>query len=153
MKLEYVKGSITDVVRGLVVHGCNAQGKMASGVAKNIVTKWPRVYKDYSKLFTGFVDNEKLLGNVVITSINEELKIASGITQYNYGNDGRRYVNYEAMTLVFEKCEGIAGMYGLNHIFIPRIGAGLGGGNWKIISTIIEETIKDIDVTVVTPEE
>jgi O-acetyl-ADP-ribose deacetylase (regulator of RNase III) len=33
-------------------------------------------------------------------------------------------------------------------VHAPRFGAGLAGGNWSTIEKIINETLKDIDVTV-----
>ncbi len=58
------------------------------------------------------------------------------ITQENYGKDKRRYVSYDAIDVGFKDIFRSLG--DSNKCFsIPKIGAGRGGGNWDIISTII----------------
>ena len=39
--------NITEVTQGVIVHGCNAQGVMGSGVAKQLRAKYPEIYVDY----------------------------------------------------------------------------------------------------------
>ncbi len=38
---KYVSGDIRCVSSGIIVHGCNAQGVMGSGVALALRTTWP----------------------------------------------------------------------------------------------------------------
>lgn len=133
--IEYRKGNLLDVKSGIIIHGCNAQGVMGSGVALAIKQKYPQVYKDYKQ--------ERLyLGQSIRTWVDDELLVISAITQHNYGRDGKRYVNYVAIANVFS--EAIVTAYAYDYVLhFPKIGAGLGGGDWSII----EQLINDCDPT------
>jgi len=70
------------------------------------------------------------------------------ITQEFYGSDGKVYVDYEAIKAVILKCNEIlqaevqdvtTHVRPLPELAMPRIGAGLAGGDWDIIAEIIEQ--------------
>lgn len=69
--------------------------------------------------------------------------------QYNYGKDGAQYTNYEALrgslrNMAFKlKSIGFTGTIGL-----PKIGAGTGGGDWKVIEEIIKNELKGLEVRI-----
>lgn len=131
--MSYLKGNLIHVNKGIIVHGCNSLGVMGAGVAKVIKDKYPECYKTYS-------DSIKLsgfsLGDVSWYEHNSDLLIANAITQQHVGTD-KRQVDYEAIAKCFEKVYALA-IKENREVFFPKIGAGLGGGDWKIISTIIE---------------
>lgn len=138
-------GDILSVNSGIIVHGCNAQGVMGSGIAKAIRDKYPEVYEEYRLLFQNASNNKKaLLGTAQIVQIrsNENLLIANGITQEYYGRDGLKYVSYKAIQEVFAKVAILAVSQRLD-VHYPLIGAGLGGGDWAIISEIIDNVFQD----------
>ena len=146
-KIQTKVGDICSVNSGVVVHGCNAQGVMGSGVAKAIRSKYPQVFEDYKNFKNQF---SLELGDCVPTQIIDkeeglDIVIVSAITQQFYGRDNRRYTNYEAIANIFEGIEDIAKHFGHTEIHFPLIGCGLGGGKWSIISNIIEESAPNID--------
>jgi len=55
-------------------------------------------------------------------------------------------LDYNALTLCLRK---INHKFSGHKIGLPKIGAGLAGGDWDIIKTIIERELKDMDVTIV----
>lgn len=132
-------GNILDVDRGVIVHGCNLQGRMGSGIALQIKNRWPKVFEAY-------VEECKLdmadLGKVGFVWVGGQKIIANAYTQRYYGNDGKRYVDYDAIRSCFEIVLRTAKVDNLP-IHYPKIGAGLGGGDWEIISGIIEEVLKN----------
>lgn len=129
--IEYRKGNLLDVTSGIIIHGCNAQGVMGSGVALSIKQKYPQVYEDYKH-------SGRYLGQSIRTWVSDDLLVISAITQQNYGRDGRRYVNYAAIAKVFDEAISVASAY--DHVLhFPKIGAGLGGGDWRIIEQIIDD--------------
>ena len=76
---------------------------------------------------------------------NGELIIVNGYTQFNWKGSGRK-ADYEAIREVFKIVKKeFSGL----RIGYPAIGAGLAGGDWKIISEIIEEELKDENHTFV----
>ncbi len=132
-------GNILDVQHGIIVHGCNAQGVMGSGLAKQIKDKWPHVFRAYVK----FISETRLkgrspLGLVVPVEVQPGLFIANAITQEHYGRDPKkRYVSYEAIKKSFDTITTLAAMDCL-HVHYPLIGAGLSNGEWSIISDVID---------------
>jgi O-acetyl-ADP-ribose deacetylase (regulator of RNase III) len=125
--MKIIKKDITEVDRGLVVHGVNCQGVMGSGVALAIKNKWPNIYEEFKSYGKG----EHLLGISHIIRIPErnDLYVANCYTQVNYGRDGKRYASPEAIRKALDGVFFFAKHYGL-HIHSPQIGCGLGGLNW-----------------------
>lgn len=137
MKIIYETGDLLQTSYKMIVHGCNAQGVMNSGVAKGIRKHFPRAYDVYR---TQYVAEGLILGDVIFVPDQDKI-IANAITQEYYGRDGRRYVSYDSINTAMELVDAFALEHGISHIALPLIGAGLGGGSWKTISGIIEEKI------------
>jgi O-acetyl-ADP-ribose deacetylase (regulator of RNase III) len=149
MQIEYVKGDLFSTKITTIVHGCNAQGVMGSGVAKIIREKYPKAYDRYRKQYEQY--NNLALGHVIAVPCGNRQDdpdnfkiIVNAITQEFYGRDGIRYVSYDAVAESFEKINRFSEVYGITEIAMPQIGAGLGGGDWKVISAIIESELKSI---------
>jgi len=156
--MKIIHGNILNETKGIIVHGCNAQGVMGSGLAGQIKNKYPQVYYDYIKTCTALKNDPEsmmysvpeaiLLGKIITTPLPNGLIIISGITQLYYGrNPHMCYVDYDAIKSVFQQANQIA--LNLNFpVKIPKIGAGLANGNWETISEIIETTLDPkVDLT------
>ena len=146
------EGSLLDVTHGLIVHGCNAQGVMGSGVAKAVRDRYPQAFSDYRAAFDA---GGLSLGQVVWTVVNpnpaSRLAIANGITQRFYGRDPSvRYVDEAAVQTVFETVGAIARTHGLT-VHYPKIGAGLGNGDWSRLYPIIQRALEGVDHTLWVP--
>lgn len=79
-----------------------------------------------------------------------DLYVVNSYTQYHYGanhKDGLSCpIDYEALTLCMRKINNrFKGM----HIGLPKIGAGLAGGDWERIKKIIQTELTDLKITVV----
>ncbi len=134
----------------IILHGCNCFCKMGSGVAKAVSEAYPLAL--HADLETKVGDYTKL-GNYTVVpskankkSANKIIYIINCYIQYNYGRAKKQYVDYDALRLCLRK---VNFRYPNKHIGMPRIGAGLGGGDWNIIKQIIEEELKDMKVTIV----
>ena len=131
--------NICTVTDGVIIHGCNAQGVMGSGVAKQLRAKYPEIFPSYLE----FIQEHKKedispLGGVDYVWVANNLVVANAITQEYYGRSGDVYVSYIAMKACFVEIAKAAQPYH-HHIHIPYlIGAGLGGGNPELIMRIIE---------------
>ena len=152
--IHYVKGNLLDSNCNYICHQVNCQGVMGSGIARQIRERWPRVYESYIH----FVDainkkGEPLLGKILISNISRPTRVVNMFSQDTYGYDGGRYTSYDA----FANCLMIM----KNHIhksqsigFPKNIGCGLGGGNWKVVSALIEEILgKDYEIYIYELEE
>lgn len=132
--INTIKGDILRINQGIIVHGCNAQGVMGSGIALQIKDQFPKAYEIY-------VGSPMILGYISVARINSQKIIVNAITQNLYGRSGKRFVNYEAIAECFERIiENFSHLENLPICF-PSIGAGLGGGDWDIIKTIIDRTV------------
>ena len=81
------------------------------------------------------------MGDVILCQIEcEKLYVANAITQEYYGYDNVKYVSYDGIEKAFQTIVKM-NMHNNLPICFPKIGSHLGGGNWKIISTIIDETV------------
>ena len=147
--VNYVKGNLLDSNCDYICHQVNCQGVMGAGIAKQIRERWPRVYESYKH----FVDSinrkgEPLLGKILISNINGPTRVINMFSQDVYGYDGGRYTSYDA----FANCLMLIKDHVYKHRsigFPMNIGCGLGGGNWNVISALIEEILgEDYDVRI-----
>lgn len=145
MKIRYVTGSLVDAGELCLVHGCNAQGRMRSGVAKVIRQRYPEAYAEYMKTY----NTVGLSAGDVIWAESKGKLIANGITQEYYGYDNKRYIDYDAINRVMESVHREAALENFG-VAMPLIGAGLGGGSWKHIVDIIEQNFTDVEPVVYT---
>lgn len=146
--IEYKRGNLLDIKEGMIVHGCNAQKTMGSGVALTIKNTYPDAYHAYVEWLEKCEHNNRNpLGTVVMHRVNHGLVIANAITQKTYGSDRTvKYVSYDAIHDSFKVIMDFANTYGMQ-VHIPLIGAKRGGGDWEVISRIINRVIGDQTIT------
>lgn len=79
-----------------------------------------------------------------------QLTVVNAYTQYRYGRnhaDGDiAPVDLSAIVMCMKKINHI---FKGKHIGLPKIGSGLGGGNWETIEQLVKTQLKDCDVTIV----
>lgn len=146
-----VTGDITTAESGIIVHCCNAQGVMGSGVAAAIRSKWPGVFQVYREAYER-AGNHLTLGDVHLAwvpSDSGDLFVANLIGQEFYGGKpGVVYVDYDAIRKGFRTLRGyIERSSKPRPIHYPQLGAGLAGGDWSIIEKIIDEELEGLDHT------
>ncbi len=141
MKIEYIHGDILASKERVIIHGCNAQGVMGAGIAKAIKEKYPKAFQRYR-------DEHGTIGLKVGDCIPcfdylPNRIILNAITQEHYGSPrGYPYVSYEALAKIFKLIDSSKGEETQDgaRIAMPKIGAGLAGGDWEVIEKIIEES-------------
>ena len=142
MSVYFETGNLLDAPVDYICHQVNCQGRMRSGIAKQIRERWPVVYDSYiqvaSPVWLGCIQK-------VIVDISQKTVINMFAQKY-YGYDGKRYTSYDA----FWACLGgirDSVPKGSKVGFPAKIGCGLGGANWEVIRTMIEEVLgEDYDV-------
>lgn len=136
--IKVVTGNLVNETKGILVHGVNCRGRMGAGIALELRKRYPQIYQSYMKKGHDYSWLPKyLLGFVDFVRITDELVIANAFTQEEYGTDSRRFVSYDAIDHCFASINQYALKTGLP-VKYPKIGAGLAGGCWDIISAIIE---------------
>jgi len=141
---------LVHVKHGIIVHGCNSKGKMASGFAKFLRAKYPGAYDVYMREFNlrGLP-----LGGVSYYHHPRELDgseivVANAITQENYGRDKDvLYVDYPSISTCFANVATKATELKLP-VHFPLIGCGLANGVWNEVGPRIQEALgPDIEAT------
>ena len=149
--ITYKVGDLLEATEPVIAQGCNCQGVMGSGVALAIRRKWPVVAQHYELIYRNYGLKP---GQVILVGIAEGITVANCMTQEYYGGDGRQYVDYAAVRECFKYLadKHVPRAGDGNAIAMPKIGAGLGGGDWEVIEKIIEEELGHLGVTVYTLE-
>lgn len=123
-----------EVTEGYIMHGCNAQGVMGSGVANIVRKQYHEAYKVYALQFPNYI-----LGEVIPVEVADGLVIVNAITQDDYGTH-KVQVDYDA---VEQACRGAKHLAASNmvtsrEVHFPFIGAGLAGGDEHTLLTIFD---------------
>lgn len=157
--LKHIKGDIFESKADFILHQVNCQGVMGSGVAKQVREKYPVVFQWYKQWCDEYrevakhLDKHPLLGKVQIVykenkrydQLEDKQAIVNLYAQDKYGYDGNCYTDYEALRQCLEAVNKALAGY---TIAIPYLMAcHRGGGDWSVVSKMIEETLTDCDVT------
>ena len=142
------KGDILkNIKNGILCHGVNAQGVMGSGIASQIKKAYPEAFKVYLEQYK--VNDSLEPGSISVASVKPHpeqpvpLYVINAVTQKYFGRDGNLYVDYNAIKLCFQKINDFAIKNKILDVNFPMIGAGLGGGDWNLISKIIDDNLDD----------
>ena len=142
--IKYIKDNLFTTEANIIAHGCNMQGVMGAGIAKEIRFYYPKAYLEYKNQY----ENHGLELGLVIWARSKDKYIANCITQKYYGYDGKVYVDYDAISKCMRKIHIYSKVAPELSVAMPKIGAGLGGGDWNIIEKIINKEFKDKEVLV-----
>lgn len=142
--IVYKKGDVLASDEKHIAHGCNCSGGFGSGFAKAVAERYPSVREGYLYRFNTRGWN---LGDVQLIGVGDGSgrELANCATQQRYGKPTEGpYVSYPAIREVIRDLvkswpSGFA---------MPKIGAGLAGGNWDIIAQIINEESGSVEVRV-----
>lgn len=141
--IKYVKGDLLSSGLPLLAHGCNMQGVMGSGIALQIKREYPYAYSAYIK---GLRDGRQL-GDIIPSFSENNPIIINCLTQKDYGKDGKVYVSYKAIEDCFNKLFFFCDEWEIPEMGMPKIGAGLGGGDWNRIENILKSSMKILNNT------
>lgn len=139
----------------LVAHVVNDRGGWGKGFVLAVSKRWPQAEKDYRDWAQSGHGREKFsqafqLGEVLISKVEPTLGVAHLLAQHGYLGPGNPTpLSYEALTQCLRKLAGIAAAQNAS-IHMPRIGAGLAGGDWPRILRIIEQELGDLPVYIYT---
>ena len=151
MSVYYKTGDLLKSDCTYLCHQVNCQARMGSGIAKSIKERWSAVYDMYMQ-----VAAPNMLGHIQTVFVQGDNISVQGIInmfgQEYYGYDGKRYTSYDA----FWSCLGEIKdkvKKGSKIGFPAKIGCGLGGANWEVIKTMIEQALgADYEVYIYTLE-
>lgn len=139
--MQVIHKDILTVERGVIFHQVNCMGVMGGGIARSIAEKWPKLEAAYKAICDKHTHNE-LLGKTFLYGVEVDLFVANVFGQNSISRISRQ-TNYEATVEAFERLQTMDIEENLPFYFPKNMGCGLGGGNWKIYSAIIEAHFPD----------
>lgn len=146
--IKIIDGDLLESGADIICHQVNCQGKMNSGVAKQIRLKYPEVYEEYMRICNA--RNPKyLLGYAQRVSTKFGIpSIYNLFAQHNYGYDGAQYTDINALRKSLERVYRTVKVIGIDlRVAMPyKIGCVRGGADWNEVYAMIEEIFTDVDV-------
>lgn len=145
--IKTIKGDLLNATEDAIGHGCNCRKTMGSGVAKAIRDKWPMVY-EADKEYNDF-DGRNRIGSFSTVRVDGK-QVYNIYTQVDYLPRNVDHFQYEGFRIGLAKVLKDMKNHNLKTLALPKIGAGLAGGDWTKIEQIIKEVsdAAGLDVTV-----
>lgn len=151
--IKIIEGNLIQIAMygtfDLIIHGCNCQCTFGKGIAAQIKKYFPEAFAADKLTIKG--DRNKLGKYTTATiklwkedKVPHNLIIVNAYIQYYWGYS--EMVNYDAIESIFKR---IKEEYSGLKIGIPMIGAGNARGDWNKIYSIIENIMKDEDLTII----
>ena len=141
-------GSLFDAAEGIICHQVNCKGNMGRGVAKQFRNLFPIAFQKYDqKCFCGDYA-PTLLGEILIHQETEwpRLYTCSMFAQYDWRGHNVCNTDYPSFRECCFHIKKFAQERNLTIHMPYKIGCGLGGGEWEIVYSIIEEELNDCNV-------
>ncbi|MEH0020793.1 MAG: phosphatase [Desulfobacter sp.] len=147
--MKQVKGDLIKLALAgefdVIIHGCNCFCAMGAGIARQIRATFPQAYDADCQTTPG--DRSKL-GTYTHAQIDNQgtsLFVVNGYTQYHYDGNGV-LSDYDAISALFL---ALGKEFTGKRFGYPKIGAGLAGGDWAVISGLIDKAMDGEDHTLV----
>lgn len=147
----------------VIAHGCNCFCRMGRGIAPQMaeafgcdyfdmedddlagdITKLGNI--DYQQMFQRESDGKYYLYPEPKWNMVHKLIVVNAYTQYHWLHKNGAPYDREALTLCMRKMNAL---FPSHRIGLPKIGAGLAGGDWQEIKAIIQKELHSCDVTIV----
>lgn len=148
--MKEITGNIIELAKeghfDMIIHGCNCFCTMGAGLAKQIKDVFPKAFEADCKTKKGdMLKLGGLTGSSERTNDGNPLLVINAYTQYDY-NATNKPIDYEALILCLRK---INHLYKGKSVAVPRMGAGLAGGDWAKIKGIIKHELSGMSVTII----
>lgn len=156
MPIRYLEADATQPAgegRKILVHVCNDIGAWGRGFVLGLSQRFPEPERRYKAWAAGREDAPFELGQVQFVTVSPDLTVANLIGQHDIARKGQKAdvppVRYDAIREGLGQVRNEA-LRQQASVHMPRIGAGLAGGDWAVIAPMIEEELSahDLSVTV-----
>lgn len=157
--IEYLEGDATITTPGqntIIAHIVNNAGFWGAGFTHALDRMAPRYKKTYLSWWTTYHEPRgtcipSMLGMCLLVESARfpGVAVLHMCAQDGISYNGEQTVDYEALQTCLSKLNQIAQEQHA-HIQMPRIGAGLGGGNWETIKQLIEHHLQDVPTQIYT---
>jgi O-acetyl-ADP-ribose deacetylase (regulator of RNase III) len=138
-KLIEIEQDLTKIQQGVILHGCNTKGVMGFGQSLALRSAFPMIfppYRSYCQIANKMGRN--ILGRVIEVQIEDkDLYVLNGLTQKDYGVDGKVYADINAIERVVNHAADFASFLKIP-LYMTKIGCGFGGLKWEDVSKIVQ---------------
>lgn len=138
--MTHIKGNLLTAPCQIRCHQVNCRGVMGAGIAKQIKAKYPEAFAAYQSLCQQF--GSTLLGEVQFVACHDGTVIANLFAQDGYGR-GIVQTDMRAMEECLSRVAAFVKKTGASVGFPKLMGAGLAGGDWKLISERIAHYFRE----------
>ncbi len=160
--ITYLKGDATyPEFSGmkLLPHVCNDSGKWGRGYVLALSKRWDRPERFYRMWHQDFLQSELRsvapgkeiltpltfgLGEVQFVQVEDDIYVANMVAQVGYGMRNGIPLRYSALEQCLDKVAVFAKALNAS-VSMPRIGAGLAGGDWTRIEPIISKSLNSVN--------
>lgn len=152
-EITYVTGDATlpqSANTTIICHSCNNLGVWGAGFVVPLGQKYPESKEKYLSWASSRISGVTpfSLGEVQFVKINPKLWVANLIGQKGVGFRNGIPLRYDALHDGFVKVADFAVTQSAE-VVMPRIGCGLGGGDWDIVEKLIKQTFLRKEVSVI----
>lgn len=150
MEIKYVTGDATAPEgngKKVITHICNDIGGWGKGFVLALSRRWKTPEEAYRQWYRS--GESFCLGEVQFVRVEEQVCVANMIGQHGIckDRDGVPPIRYDALRACLRKVAAYA-LDTQAGVHMPRIGAGLAGGDWRLIEKLIREELADQGVAV-----
>ncbi len=136
----------------IICHVCNDIGAWGAGFVVALSKRWKLPEQRYRAWHAGDSDDGPFeLGEVQFVAVDPGTTVANMIGQRGIrrGSSGTSPVRYGAIRTALGRVADFA-LANSASVHMPRIGAGLGGGDWNTVEAVIEDELcgRSVAVTV-----
>lgn len=147
--ITYLKGDASEP-RGvgvrLVVQVVNdAALTWGAGFSLALRKKWPSLQQTFRAW--AMARRNLKLGNVHVAAVDDRVSLVSMVAQHGYGPSPTPRIRYLALQDCFKNVAELA-LQREATVHMPRIGCGLAGGTWGVVSDLVSEEICSRGVSV-----
>lgn len=154
--VNYIHGNLFDFIerptsndvscRHVIVHVVNDVGAWGRGFVLNLSKHFVEPEKHYRKNWSS-----RRLGDVdIVTTDRDDVVVANVFGQHGLRSlKNKRPVDYDALFSGLVKLKEFANSQKVKIVFhMPKIGSGLGGGNWEIIEMLVDHALREFETNV-----
>jgi O-acetyl-ADP-ribose deacetylase (regulator of RNase III) len=125
----------------ILAHVCNDIGAWAKGFVVALSRRWTEPERAYRRWYQERDSNDFGLGSVQLVQVEGDLYVANMVAQHGLRRvAGTPPIRYGALERCLSTLAGHAAALDAS-VHMPRIGAGLAGGDWAEIEPIILRTL------------
>ncbi|SDH53403.1 O-acetyl-ADP-ribose deacetylase (regulator of RNase III), contains Macro domain [Actinokineospora alba] len=127
----------------VIAHICNDTGGWGKGFVLALSARWPEPEREYRRWYRERAGNDFALGATQFVEVEPGLRVANMVAQHGLRpTKAGPPIRYDALERCLNEVAAKAADLGAS-VHLPRIGAGLAGGDWDRIEAMIRDALAE----------